>query len=237
MKIVLLSTVTAPQLGHVIEAFRGHDLPVAAVLLDSKVPSQKDIEIEEQRTRGKLPNVPLSAFEDLRIPFYFVDSHVSPETIAWIGRQGIDILVNAGTPRIVSKSMIDAVKVGVINCHPGLLPEYRGCTVVEWAIFRNEAVGNTCHFMDDGIDTGPVIAREVVELSPSDSYVDIRVKTYRAGFQLLARGVRDVIDQGLTPAALEPQAEGRYFKPIPDDKLRAAHERIASGNYNPKRPK
>lgn len=49
-----------------------------------------------------------------------------------------------------------------MNCHPGLLPKFRECTCVEWAVYLDEEVGNTVHFMNEKIDEGPIIVQEAL---------------------------------------------------------------------------
>ena len=61
--------------------------------------------------------------------------------------QKIDLLVNAGTPRILKSNLLKAPSIGVINCHPGILPDFRGCTCVEWAIYLDQPIGNTVHLI------------------------------------------------------------------------------------------
>lgn len=233
MKVALLSTVLAPQLGYIIKEMTAANIKIDSVLLDSRAPTDREIEIEIERTEGKLPPVPLETFEHLRIPYYWVDSHVSDETNAWIKSRNLDVLVNAGTPRIISRDTLRAVNTGVVNCHPGLLPMFRGCTVVEWALYLDEQLGNTCHFMDEGIDTGPIIETENVSVEAGDTYSDVRVRMYLAGFNLLARGMKRIIDENIGPSDLPDQGEGRYFKPIPDEKLKEAKQKLLDGNVTP----
>ena len=230
-RIGLLSTIETPALGHVIEALTRRGLGVDCVLLDSKVPSAKERAIEEQRTDGTLPAVPLDRFADLLIPYYPVGSHLSDACRTLIRERRIDLLINAGTPHILGRLILAAPRVGVVSCHPGLLPAYRGCTCVEWAIYEDAQVGNTVHFMTEGIDEGPIILQEPLVFHKNDTYSDIRVTVYRAGFELLARAVKKVVDEGLTSDGLLPQGDGRYLKVIPEDKLRVVVERLRRGEW------
>ena len=72
----------------------------------------------------------------------------------------VDCFLNAGTQRKLSKDFLAIASNGIINIHPGILPDYRGCSCVEWALLNNDMIGNTAHFMDLNYDTGPIIEIE-----------------------------------------------------------------------------
>ena len=230
-RIGLLSTIETPALGHVIEALTLRHIRIDCVLSDSKVPSVKERAIEEQRTEGKLPEIALDRFTELHIPFYHVGSHLSDASLSLIRKRRIDFLVNAGTPRILNRPVLGAPRVGVVSCHPGLLPNYRVCTCVEWAIYEDAQAGNTVHFMAERIDEGPIILQEPLVFSKLDTYSDIRVTVYRAGFDLLARALEKIAGEDLTPQNLPPQGAGRYLKVISKDKMQAVVNRLHRGEW------
>jgi hypothetical protein len=74
---------------------------------------------------------------------------------------------------ILSNEIIRLAKIGVLNSHPGLLPWIRGVHVIENAILRNTPIGITCHFIDIGIDTGPIINRYVLPLAEKETLIDL----------------------------------------------------------------
>lgn len=230
-RVSLLGTLDAPFLGYIIREFIAQGISIDSVILDSKAMSAKDWAIHEERTQGRFPLIPLDQFEEHNIPFYFVNNHVSGVTVNLLRKRGIDILVNSGTPRVLNSHILNAPKRGVINCHPGLLPKYRGCTCVEWAIYFNEQVGNTVHFMTPKIDEGPIILKEALVFSKQDYYVDIRTKVYRHGIELLANAVNKIIAEDITCESLEPQPEGQYFKPIEPEKMREVIGKLQRGEY------
>jgi folate-dependent phosphoribosylglycinamide formyltransferase PurN len=231
MNIGLLSTHNDPLLGRLMHELAAEELVPVAVILDSKQCSERDLAIHQERTEGLLPPIPLHELQRFRIPFYFVDDHRSPETVRLVDSLGIDLLVDAGTPRILTASILNAPTIGVVSCHPGLLPHFRGCTCVEWAIFLDEQVGNTIYFMDEGIDEGPIILQEPLEFHKKDRYPDVRAKVYRSGQQLLARAIKLICSRNLRPGLLELQGEGRYFPVIDDEKLAAVKAKLAAGGY------
>ena len=163
------------------------------------------------------------------IPCYHFKNHSSTLTAEFVKDNEISILVNAGTPRILKPNLIKAPSIGVINCHPGILPYFRGCTSVEWAIYFDKPVGNTVHLMSEKIDEGPILSKEIINFSKSDSYSDIRVKVYRHGFDLLARSIKNFIQNPYLNNNYKKN--GDYYKVIDDDKMNKVIEKINSGRY------
>jgi methionyl-tRNA formyltransferase len=233
-----LSTISAPLLPLLIESALCNGCNNIIVICDSKISSEKDVKIWQERTGGMFErtiseNVSIYNFGESMIPFFFVDSHNSEQTIDIIKSMGIDCLFNAGTPRKLSDSILNSVEYGVVNIHPGILPEYRGCTCVEWAIYNDEKIGNTAHFMDKGYDTGPIITSEWYEFPRDSDYQAIRVKVYQEGCLLAGRVLSEVKKNKIRPSDAFKQnlSRGRFWSPIPDDKMSLVLQKANSSKY------
>ncbi|OHB19555.1 MAG: hypothetical protein A2854_00740 [Parcubacteria group bacterium RIFCSPHIGHO2_01_FULL_56_18] len=226
MRVSLLSTADSLILGYIIEAFLRHAVPIHSILLDPKPVSEHDRAIFLHRTAGKMPPIPLTTFKEAKLTVFSFPSHLSDECTEFVRENAIDILVNAGTPRILSPAVLRAPSMGVLNCHPGVLPQYRGCSCVEWALYNNDPVGNTVHFMTKEIDRGHVVRTEIIALGENDSYEDIRIKTYLGGFDLLARCIRDILAGTVTMKDFALSGEGTYHKPMPEDLFRQLMTRM-----------
>lgn len=214
MRIGCMTTINEPMLGYWLTDL----LPTGAelvVIVDQLALSDADLARFQQRTEGRLPAIPLHQFPSVAV--HFVPSHNAPEMAALTRELKLDLLLNCGTPRIIKKMTLAAPRIGVLNCHPGELPWYRGCTVVEWALFNGDRIANTAHLMTEDVDRGPVVIIAPVDVATSDSYVDIRVKTYRANCQLMAKAVAMLMED--ETATVPPTIEGKYWKPIDDEKL------------------
>jgi methionyl-tRNA formyltransferase len=175
--------------------------------------------------------LPLAEFELLKLPFYFVENHCAEATVALVKLLEVDLLVNAGTPRILKRAILQAAPRGVLSCHPGLLPGFRGCTCVEWAVYLDEQVGNTVFFMNEAIDEGPIVLQEALTFGKHQAYADVRTEVYARGHELLARAVAMVGDQDLHADELAPQSDGRYFGVIDDVRLQEVKTKLAEGRY------
>jgi methionyl-tRNA formyltransferase len=115
------------------------------------------------------------------------------DAVARLKEWAPDLIVFAGG-NILRKSLLDVPRLGVLNVHLGLLPEIRGMSSPEWSLLNQVPVGITLHYMDEGIDTGPVLQRyEYPEAAQCESLGDLRNR-------LIAFGVSKV---GEVVAALD----------------------------------
>ena len=236
MRVGVLSSVKSPMLPPFIAALHAAGITDLAVLLDEKTDSDKNLDIWRERTGGFFENQPgipatLHGFTAHVPPAYFVGNHNGPVCLELLRQLGCGVLINGGTPRKLKSETLSATPHGVINVHPGMLPKYRGASCVEWAIYNGDQVGNTAHFMTEGYDEGPIIAVEGYEFPKDADYQLIRCLTYKYGFDLMAKTVRDVIARGLTAQQLAPQEPGQYWKPIPPDKMEEVKRKVAAREY------
>jgi len=100
-----------------------------------------------------------------------------------------------GGARILPKHVIDKFDTGIINIHPGLLPENRGLDNIKWALYHNMPQGLTVHFIDQYVDKGHIIIREELPVFEDDKIYHIhqrlineQPKILREALELLARG-------------------------------------------------
>ena len=229
-RIGLLSTEDDPLLGHVLEAFAAAGASVRALILDERGWSARDLRIFSERTAGRIERIPLER-AIRRVPVQRVRSHSSTETAALVRDLALDVLGNAGTPRILGAEILAAPSLGIVNCHPGLLPRFRGRTCVEWAIYLDEPVGITAHFMTLAVDEGPIIEQRTLAFSRSDDYVAVRTKVYLESVSMLAATVTRVARERIHPGSLAPQGAGTFFDVIDPDRLRVVRDKLARGVY------
>lgn len=93
--------------------------------------------------------------------------------VAALQRARVELVVLAGFMRVISDVMLDAFPQRIINIHPALLPAFPGLHVQQQALDHGVRFsGCTVHFVDGGVDTGPIIVQAVVPVLPTDT-VDI----------------------------------------------------------------
>lgn len=233
-----LSTIDAPLLPFFISAALSNNCDDIIVICDQRISSDKDKRIWMERTGGGFEktgggNASIYNLGKSVIPFYFVSDHNNDQTISIIEKLGIDCLFNAGTPRKLNARLIDSCKHGVVNVHPGILPEYRGCTAVEWAIYNDDKIGNTAHFMEGDYDSGPIIASEYYEFPSDADYQSIRVKVYREGCLLAGKVLSSIKNSRMraSDCILQDEKRARYWKPIPDEKMEVVYRILRESKY------
>jgi len=90
-----------------------------------------------------------------------------------IKKQGVDLVVLAGWMRLLGQGFLDKFPDKVINIHPSLLPAFPGLNAQKQAFeYGVRYTGCTVHFVDAGVDTGPIIAQEVVLVDPEEDTLD-----------------------------------------------------------------
>lgn len=88
-----------------------------------------------------------------------------------------DIGVSHGYSQIISPELLQMFPKGIINIHGALLPQYRGGNVLNWVLVNDEKeTGVTIHYMDEGIDTGDIIAQVKIPIKKTDTAKTLRDK-------------------------------------------------------------
>lgn len=230
-RVLILARQGGPYSYLALQALVQHNVPLFGVALGENRASAKSLQIWNERTAGKLVVGDIREFESDSCPFYMFKSHADEGFEDFVRQHDVDLLVNAGTPHILRENILSAPRIGVLNVHPGLLPDYRGCTTLEWSIFNDDPVGHTAHFMTTGIDEGPIIAQERYSFKKTDDYTDIRVKMYQANVAFMARVIRKITDEDITPHSLPTQGEGTYWDVMDDATLQSVKDKVANGRY------
>jgi methionyl-tRNA formyltransferase len=100
----------------------------------------------------------------------------------------VDILLNVYSLYRIHRAVLAAPQLGAFNLHPGPLPRYSGLNAVSWAIFRGEQThGVTVHWMDAGIDTGPIAFQSFFPIAPDDTALSLSLRCVQEGTALMLR--------------------------------------------------
>jgi methionyl-tRNA formyltransferase len=119
-----------------------------------------------------------------------------------------DLVLSVMYDRIIGRELIDQTRV--LNLHLGKLPEYRGMRPVNWALKNGESVaGVTLHEVDEGIDTGPIIAQTTFSIFPDvDEVKDVYGRSVRAAENIL-RDYLPIVD--LLKATPQDESRAHYY--------------------------
>lgn len=130
-----------------------------------------------------------------QIPVYQPVKVRDPEFVQILEKIGPDIIVVAAFGQIIPKGILDLPKFGCINIHASLLPKYRGAAPIQQAVIDGEkASGVTIQRMSTGIDTGDMISKIVVPLSPEETGGSLFDKLALAGAELLIKTLPSIAD-------------------------------------------
>jgi len=109
----------------------------------------------------------------------------------WLDDHGVDLVVLAGFMEILGGPFIRRFEDRLINVHPSLLPAFPGVRAIEQALdYGVKVSGVTVHFVDEGVDTGPVVLQEAFELPYARGVEDVERLTHQVEHRLLPRAVR-----------------------------------------------
>ncbi len=122
----------------------------------------------------------------------------------------VDVLVVVAFGHILKASTLGAVPHGAVNVHASLLPRWRGVAPIERALWAgDETTGTSLMVLDEGVDTGPVLARESLSIDPGDTRVTLTARLARLGADLLSAHLDGYIEGRIRPVA-QPAAGATY---------------------------
>jgi methionyl-tRNA formyltransferase len=126
-----------------------------------------------------------------------------------------DAIVVVAYGRIIPGWMLRLPRLGCINLHGSLLPKYRGAAPIQWSVAMGDRVtGNTTMLLEEGLDTGPILLQQSVEIGPSETASDLFVRLAEAGAPLMVETLAGLEDGSLQPRA--QNHEGATYAPILD---------------------
>ncbi|PYZ92236.1 phosphoribosylglycinamide formyltransferase [Salipaludibacillus keqinensis] len=118
------------------------------------------------------------------------------EIVAELQRRDIELIVLAGYMRLVGPTLLREYEGRIINIHPSLLPAFPGLDAIGQAFTAQVKIsGVTIHFVDEGMDTGPIIAQEPVRIEETDTKEDVQKKIQSVEHQLYPTTIQHVISQ------------------------------------------
>lgn len=107
----------------------------------------------------------------------------------WLAGHGVELVVCAGYMHLLTSPFLE--RFPCVNVHPSLLPDFPGAHAVQDALAAGvKETGVTVHFLDEGVDTGPVIAQERVPVEPGDSPDSLHRRLQAVEHRLLPAAVR-----------------------------------------------
>lgn len=108
--------------------------------------------------------------DQFNIPIHYCADVNAVETIEWIRAKKPDIIFCWGWSSIIKSELLSLASMGVVGAHPALLPKNRGRHPIIWALVLGlKKSGLTFFFMDEGIDSGPILSQKTFEITSIDT--------------------------------------------------------------------
>ena len=122
----------------------------------------------------------------------YPDREARDEAIAqWLTVREVDLLVLAGYMELMSDPFVARFRDRIINVHPALLPSFPGLDAVQQALDHGVKVtGVSVHFVDEGVDSGPIILQRPVEVPESRRWDDLEERIHAVEHELLPEAIR-----------------------------------------------
>jgi methionyl-tRNA formyltransferase len=158
----------------------------------------------------------------------------APDSIARIRQWSPDVIVFTGG-NILREQLLNVPRLGVINVHLGFLPEVRGMSSPEWSLLKNAPVGVTIHYLDSGIDTGPVLQKyEFHDTARCQSLRDLRNRLIAFGVEKCAEVISSLDRETISATPQRhPENETDYQHFVMHEWLQArAAERLMESQAN-----
>ena len=160
-----------------------------------------------------------------------VPIHNSEEVMPHIRELDLDIIVFGGT-RIIRGEILDYPKYGVVNSHPGLLPECRGSASPAWSVYHDIPIGSSTHFCDNGVDTGQLLLRREVPVKRGMKYEDLCYETLVLAGILMKEALMSY-EQGRWDEMKRPQGDSSHptFRNAPEEILQVVYQKLEEETY------
>lgn len=149
---------------------------------------------------------------DHHIPIWQVAHLSDSHTLALLAELQPDLIVVACFPAIFPGALLRLPRYGCLNLHPSLLPSYRGPAPLFWMARQGERrAGVTLHFMDQGADTGDIVAQSAFPWPEGISGPELEERCAKAGGQLLLAAVKQLAETGQLSRWPQPSEGSSYF--------------------------
>jgi phosphoribosylglycinamide formyltransferase-1 len=181
LRVGVLASGEGTNLQAILDTVHGRE-GVAVVAVGSDKPAARALQ------RAAAAGVPTAVFPGDEFPDRAARDAAMGD---WLSAAGVELVVLAGYMQLLSPGFLGRFPRGVVNVHPALLPAFPGLDAIGQALEHGVRVfGVTVHFVDEGVDTGPIILQRAVELPGAESREEVRAALAPLEHALLPEAVR-----------------------------------------------
>ena len=196
MKIVFMGTpdFARDSLKAVVEA--GHD--VKLVVTNPDKPKGRGMKMIPSEVKEYALEKGLNIEQPLKV-------RNNPEFVEKLKNINPDVICVVAYGKIIPKEILDIPRLGCINVHGSLLPKYRGAAPIQWAVLNGDKeTGVTTMFMDEGMDTGDMIEKEVVKIGDNETTGELWDRLSIVGANLLVKTLK-LLENGEDTRKKQPE--------------------------------
>jgi phosphoribosylglycinamide formyltransferase-1 len=212
LRVGVLVSGNGSNLQALIDACADPAFPAELVRVVSDVPDAYALE------RARKAQIPVSTVRKAEYP---VRSDFDRALAAELTRSGVEWVLLAGFMRLLGSPFLETFPGRVVNIHPALLPSFPGLHAVRQALEHGARItGCTVHLVDEGVDTGPILAQAAVAVLPDDTEQSLAARIQRQEHRLypvvlswLARGALRRKDQRVAGFGAPESREGALLNP------------------------
>lgn len=179
LRLGVLGSGRGSNLEAIIRAIGDRRLPAVLAAALSDQPGARILELGRRhgaRTEAIVPATPRGR----------LDAETEAKFVDVLRGENVDLVVLAGFMRIVGPVFLAAYPRRIINIHPSLLPKHRGANAAAQALAAGDrTTGCTVHYVDEGVDTGEIIAQREVPVFPGDTAEALQARIQTAEHELL----------------------------------------------------
>ncbi|MHB1652792.1 MAG: phosphoribosylglycinamide formyltransferase [Desulfitobacteriaceae bacterium] len=182
MKVAILASGRGSNLQAFLNLWQNGELPIEIVAVGSDQPEAQALQ------RAREAGIPAQAFSLAEYP-----SRLAQEKalLDWLKDSQVELLLLAGYMLILSVEFVRAAGFTILNIHPSLLPSFPGVHAQRQAVeYGVKVSGCTVHFVDEGLDSGPIIRQEAVPVLPGDTEETLSARILQIEHRLYPEAVR-----------------------------------------------
>jgi phosphoribosylglycinamide formyltransferase-1 len=179
MNIAVFASGNGSNFQAIVDATQSGRINVNVALLVCDKPNAKVVE------RARQAGVPVFVFEAKQ---YATREDYEREILVALEQHQIELIVLAGYMRLITNVLVTPWYGKMINIHPALLPSFPGVNGIRQALeYGVKVTGVTVHFVDGGMDSGPIIAQTPVNIEETDTEQTLAARIHQAEHQLLTK--------------------------------------------------
>ena len=166
---------------------------------------------------------PQAICERFDIPYEVVD-HSGTRCVSLLTELRPEFGIVAGA-RILPSRVVRCFSYGIVNFHPGLIPEVRGLDALQWAVHLGLPLGVTAHLIDHRVDAGRIVERRTIEEYADDTLIDLSLRLHETQIQMLSSTIEIIASR--TPDTLPFVADGNYRRSFPAELTASLPQKLA----------